>query len=164
MKLNKKVLFFFLVLLVIDPFQQYANWHLKSFSDGTMYTLLNFFYSPDDYKRPIWQGVLTKGEPLKADLSHKYKGLYDVYISGDAVKNKSIKFTINISCDTGELLQFTHENLLATDWLRENYNEIPLPSYNVTDTINSFKGCFIKYNSSNSDSQLFVSIIKHTHW
>ncbi|HAY92382.1 hypothetical protein, partial [Shewanella sp.] len=79
-----------------------------------MYTLLNFFYSPDDYKRPIWQGVLTKGEPLRADLSHKYKGLYDVYISGDAVKNKSIEFTISISCETGELLQFTNENLLAT--------------------------------------------------
>jgi hypothetical protein len=164
MKLNKKILFVFIVLIIISPFQQYSKWHLRTFSDGIVYSLLNVTFIPHDYKRIIWSGGLNNKEALNVELSHKYKGLYGIYVAGDVVKNKGLKYTVSINCESGELLKLNFKDVLATDLFRETHNEVLLGSYNVTNTSRSFKKCSIEFRPANFDREVFLTIIKKTHW
>jgi len=113
--------------------QLYSSWHLKQFSEGIIYTLLSLTYIPYDYKRPIWEGMLSEEKTITTDIAYKYKGKYEVYLFGPPVKNKKIIFNVYLQCDNFDPSPFISKNVLATDLNREWNNKILLASIHRLD-------------------------------
>ncbi|ACJ27301.1 hypothetical protein swp_0470 [Shewanella piezotolerans WP3] len=152
-----------LVLFGHITLQHYSEWHLKANSNGMVYTLLNVTYIPSDYKNVVWKGMLTKGVIANIEISHKYRGSYNIYISGDMVKDKNLQYSVEINCDSGESYVFYSESSSVTDLFRKDNNEILLGSYEV-DVGSGFRSCSILYTPTNFNSQAFISVVKKTHW
>lgn len=159
----KKVILLVLIIALISPLHLYAKWHLQAFSGGLLYTLFNVTYIPYDYKRPIWSGVLENRTPVERDLLHKYKGIYEIYVSGNVVKDKSLEFEVVIECDGQELTHLSEKDVKATDLFRETHEEVMLGRYLIEHKKN-FYGCRIELISRNFDTPIYMRIVKWTHW
>ncbi|RUO52587.1 hypothetical protein CWI69_05990 [Pseudidiomarina halophila] len=154
-----------LLLVLISPLHIYAKWHLTTFSHGVIYTLLNVTYIPHDYKRNVWEGMITSTRPRHIpSFRHKYKGYYDVLVSSTNVDENDNEFVASIMCESGEKLLFNSKDIRATEFYRENNDELRLGSYLVEETSDSFNGCTINLQPHDYSGTLFLRFVKQTHW
>lgn len=152
------------VLFFISPLHFYSKWHLKTFETGAFYTLFNVTYIPHDYKRPVWKGFFKESNTIEVEMTHEYKGLYEIWISGEIVKNKDLKFMLSLSCNGLEPIIFRSENVLATDLFRKSHSEINLGSYNVSSGLLGTTLCKMDFEPENFSSSVFITVMKKTHW
>ncbi|MBB1331747.1 hypothetical protein H5200_09775 [Pseudoalteromonas sp. SG43-7] len=153
-----------LLLIMVHPLNIYAKWHLKTFSGGFVYTLLNLTYVPYDYYRQIGEVWVDTDESRTEylNLKHRYKGNYGVYIASEAVRNKNHTFSATMNClDKAIELESSFSNL--TDLNREKATSLLIGMYSVGDEFSSEIKCSISI-SEKTQGQFFVFVKKLIHY
>jgi hypothetical protein len=165
MRKCKLLIAILLLLILISPLHIYAKWHLTTFSHGVIYTLINVTYIPHDYKRSVWEGMITPTLPRHIpSLQHKYMGYYDVFFSSTNADENDNEFAVSIMCESGKRLLFNSKDIRATELYRKNNAELRLGSYLVEDSSDSFNECTINLLPQDYSGTVFLRLVKQTHW
>ncbi|NRA78080.1 MAG: hypothetical protein HRU18_07720 [Pseudoalteromonas sp.] len=164
MRFKWVLLILIFVLVLMPPLNIYAKWHLKTFSGGFIYTLLNLTYVPDDYYKQvggIWVDT-DKSRSANIHLEHRYRGKYGVYVIGETVQNKNHNVSAIMNC-ADKIIELESGSSKITDLNRKTATSLLIGMYDVESDFPHEVICSISIDKK-TKGQFFIFVRKFRHY
>lgn len=150
-------LILFFVCMLLNPLYLYSAYYLENNDKGIVFNFFRVVYTPEDYRYSIFEVLLDDGDSVSVDLNHKYKGVYNVVMYGEQVKNKDNNFNIKITCEDIDVV-FMQSNQKHTDLFRDSNNKMIVGSYRVGQESIMNKKCDISVDLEGVSQPFFLKI------
>lgn len=141
-------------VIVFLCYPSYIKWHLGTFEQGAVYTLLNLIAPPQSYYQPVVDKTILTGKEEIIQLEHEFTGKYIIKVKGE----KDLIYSGSLICK-GEMIEFSNSNTLE---YIESDKEHWVYLYSVPSQLPLKSKCTVSFKD-NRNKKLDFSIVKFTH-